>query len=304
MKVCQNCNSPQSDKAIFCDQCGIKFDENRPEYEILNGTLIKYNGENTFAYIPKEVTRIGNYAFASNKKIEKVIIPEGVEHLMEGAFIGCDNLKEVSLPSTLKIIDSNAFWGCSMQNIDLPEGLTHINGQAFYKCLSLTEIKIPKSVYRIEREAFAKCDALESVYFNAELVKKTYDKSDIFADSGIKNGIKVVIGKDVKEVPSYIFAKSRPLYPKGDETPSSIVKVEFEQGSKCKVIREGAFYNCKNLNSLDLPNGLREIHAFAFYHCEKIKITFPETIKSIKESAFCDCTLIDAPKDLPITDWK
>ena len=305
MLICQECQSEQAENAKFCNQCGVKLTGLRPEFEIKNGTLMKYQGKSEQVIIPDTVSRIGAYAFSGNEVLKDVTVPNGVNHIMEGAFAGCINLQNVTLPDTLAIIDTCAFSRCeSLEKIELPNSLTHINGMAFWKCKCLKEIKIPVNVSRIEREAFRECASLEYVYFNAGLVRKTHDESDIFKDSGGEKGIKVVIGKDVRELPSYIFAKSLPMFPNGDEAPSNIVSVEFEKRSKCKVIREGAFKNCKKLMSIDLPEGLREIHAFAFYHCERIKIAFPESIKSIKESAFCDCTLIDAPKNLPITDWS
>ena len=99
-----------------------------------------------------------------------------------------------------------------------------------------------------------------------------------------------------------MFNVDVPIYKKMEENPSNIVSVEFEQGSICKVIREGAFKNCPKIKEITLPEGLREIHDLVFYKCIALKINFPTSIKSIKSSAFLDCHLYSPPKNLPLVD--
>lgn len=49
-----------------------------------------------------------------------------------------------------------------------------------------------------------------------------------------------------------------------------------------------AFYNCKSLTSVVLPDSITDIGDGAFGYCEKLEITIPHSVKSIGKDAF-DC---------------
>ena len=55
-------------------------------------------------------------------------------------------------------------------------------------------------------------------------------------------------------------------------------------------IGENAFFSCKSLTSITLPNSVKRIKMGAFMSCESLlKITLPESIKSIEGYAFYRC---------------
>ena len=57
-----------------------------------------------------------------------------------------------------------------------------------------------------------------------------------------------------------------------------------------REIRGGAFQNCNNLRSINLPNGITEIHGSTFEGCESLEsIVIPEGVTRIGGSAFRDC---------------
>lgn len=57
-----------------------------------------------------------------------------------------------------------------------------------------------------------------------------------------------------------------------------------------KQIGIQAFFNCKRLTHVFLPQGLEIINMFAFENCFKLTtITIPPTVKSINFKAFCNC---------------
>ena len=68
-----------------------------------------------------------------------------------------------------------------------------------------------------------------------------------------------------------------------------------------KIDRE-AFYNCKFLNSIEIPDSVISIGTQAFYNCESLtSIKIGNSVTSIGEQAFCDCTSlrrIEIPKSL------
>ena len=64
-------------------------------------------------------------------------------------------------------------------------------------------------------------------------------------------------------------------------------------------IGEKAFYNCKNLTSVNLPEGLTSIKRYTFCGCNVLtSINLPDSITSISNEAFSACTSL-ASIDLP-----
>ena len=58
-----------------------------------------------------------------------------------------------------------------------------------------------------------------------------------------------------------------------------------------------AFYGCKSLTSITIPNRVTSIGKFAFCKCESLtSITIPDSVTSIGERAFEDCTSLTSIK--------
>lgn len=116
------------------------------DYYIKDNTIVltKYNGSDEVIVVPSEidgkaVVQIEG-TFCNNKKIEKVILPEGISIVGEKAFYGCSNLNSVMLPDSVEIIENYAFAYCGLQEIVLPINTHYINEGAFLGCGNLTAI--------------------------------------------------------------------------------------------------------------------------------------------------------------------
>jgi hypothetical protein len=110
-------------------------------------TLSRYIGPAGDVTIPTTiagytVTSIGEYAFTEyGDSITRVVVPNTVTRIEEGAFAGCT----------------------ALTSIVIPDSVTWIGDYAFADCLSLTEVTIPDSVTSIGQEAFSGCDGLIKV---------------------------------------------------------------------------------------------------------------------------------------------
>jgi hypothetical protein len=110
-------------------------------------TLSRYIGPAGDVTIPTTiagypVTSIGAYAFTEyGNSISRIVIPNTVTRIEEGAFAGCT----------------------ALTSIVIPDSVTWIGDYAFADCLSLTEVTIPDSVTSIGQEAFSGCDGLIKV---------------------------------------------------------------------------------------------------------------------------------------------
>lgn len=96
------------------------------EFEIKNGKcgLKKYLGDqrivNKIEQREKEIEYIASYAFAENRNIEEVILPDSILQIGRHAFYNCRNLKKLSVPARIKDIEDGAFKNCErLKEIEL-----------------------------------------------------------------------------------------------------------------------------------------------------------------------------------------
>jgi len=108
------------------------LDSLKDEFVVVNGYLIKYNGNDKTVKIPEGVTNIASDVFSNNNRIEKVIFSKDVENVWANAFAQCENLKEVELNEGLKMINLAAFWQCNnVKKVKLPASLEILGAENF-----------------------------------------------------------------------------------------------------------------------------------------------------------------------------
>ena len=134
--------------------CSIVVDEGNSCYDSRNNcnAIIETNSNTlvvgcSTTIIPKNVVKIGNYAFAGSS-INEIIIPEGI-----------------------KEIGNNAFEACDIKQLKLPNGVVKIGSSAFVYCKNLFSITIPNSVELIDNDppnsfldVFSSCNSLKFIY--------------------------------------------------------------------------------------------------------------------------------------------
>lgn len=144
-----------------------------------------YSGKNVI--LPKNIKFLEENAF-ENSYIEEIKIPENVEKIGFGCFLGSNHLKKVVICSknyvgnqafcnctNLQSVDfqsnkitsigNKAFLNCkNLKNVKLPNGILCLNDSLFENCEKLETLEIPKSVKIIKKEVFKNCKSLETVY--------------------------------------------------------------------------------------------------------------------------------------------
>ena len=97
-------------------------------------------------------------------RMKKVVLPEGVQWIGQGAFMGNNKLETVVLPSSLTAIYQQAFQNCSkITRIVLPDGMTAVSSSCFAGCTSLARVHLPKGATTIGDNAFSGCAAFSIV---------------------------------------------------------------------------------------------------------------------------------------------
>ena len=209
--------------------------------------------------IGTNVTGLPNYIFSpidssSDAPITTVNFAEGSQCTSIGsyAFSRCSNLTSIIIPDSVTSIGSSAFFSCSsLASIIIPDSVTSIGSSAFFSCSSLASITIPDSVTSIGSSAFYECTYLTEINYNATNVNDL--TSSAFSGAG-QNGT-VYIGANVTKLPNYIFGES------------NITTANFAEGSECTSIGSYAFYGCRSLTSITIPNSVTNIGSSAFNSC-------------------------------------
>lgn len=286
------------------------------EYEI-DGTgecaIMRYTGDATELVIPNviegaQVTRIRAEAFRECDSLQIIDLPDSVTYIYESAFRECSALQTINLPDSVTYVSNHAFQNCStLQTIDLPDGVTSIGYGVFFNCSSLKTIDLPDGVTTISGHAFGGCSALQSIElpdsvtsiddnafvncgddFTLIVPENTYaeeyaKQSGLFyqiVDAFEAMGLKCEIDKNGECVITNYTGDTTELV-----IPNAI------EGVKVASIDDGAFSDCRSLQTIKLPDNVTSIGSAAFSGCSSLQtVELPNRITFIDDNAFANCS--------------
>ncbi len=213
--------------------------------------------------------------------MEKAVIEEGVTSICHSAFSpvnaenDCNFLeKGIKLPSTLRSIGDEAFAHSGLQEMVIPAGLEEMGSGVFKDCSFITTVNFPDHLTRIEKETFADCRGLEKLTIPSSV---TYIGEGAFAYCDALQT--VTLPDSVKEMGKRVFRRC-----------DSLQTVKWGGAEK---IPPETFYDCRELKTVELPEGLLEIQDNAFRYCGKLeKPAVPGSVRSIGKGAFSYCVSI------------
>lgn len=178
------------------------------DFNIQNGTLIRYEGKASEVVIPEGVKVIDGHAFGEETKrtIEKVVIPEGVEVIQggwfSGAFRDCEKLHTIVFPDSLVSANWLCFegtpWlaaqkeeqvyaglvflryqepedavGGELREVIVRDGTKTIGEYAFGQTRSRLRVVLPKGLQKLDN-AFTSSDHVEELVFQDRLEATEY----------------------------------------------------------------------------------------------------------------------------------
>lgn len=205
----------------------------------------------------KDSTRLIKYP--ENRNGSSYEVPNTVNTIDTNAFISCKNLQTIVIADSVEKIGDSAFYGSKLKTINLGGGITNISNKPFYGALNLTNINVITENDKYESE--------NGVLFNkGKTILIKYPP--------------VIINGEVYEIPNTVV----------EIGPQSFYRSQIKNviiPSSVKKIGSESFFQCGNLEELNLPEGLERIEWRALYACHKIKtIVVPSSVTFIGGEAF------------------
>ena len=135
--------------------------------------------------------------------------------------------------------------------VTLPTAVEEIGDYAFFYCRNLSMINLPDSVRTVGRNPFAACENLSVI-----------EISDHHPYLSLQDGV-------LYSLPDQRLIAYSMLRPKGP----------YDVAEGTKIIGASAFYICKTLTGLTLPESVTSIGKQAFFQCSQMKsINLPEGV--------------------------
>lgn len=201
-------------------------------------------------------------ADSSSNFLHKLILPEGVKTINEGAF-HCSFIDNLLIPSTVTTVGQYAFANSHIQKLDLPDNMTEIGdyngsyGGAFDSMYWLKSLKLPKNLTYIPERAFYCCYHLEDVVLPVEL-KRVYEH----AFNGC-NKMKLQSFPDkLTYIDDYAFANN---YNLGKDVESLVIP------ESVTFIGDYAFMNCTGLEAITIPVSIWTMPSGILQGCTNLK---------------------------------
>lgn len=262
---------------------------------------------------------LGRYARVSESMFENSAIASTASRPLEiysdtipdKAFYNCQRLQAVILCSNVTYLGDEAFSNSGLSGISFDGDCEYFGAQAFANCLSLRSITLPSCDIVMDDGVFIN-SALNTVRFkrNTNIVSTgvsvfagienltfeqgssqyLYENGILYADNSRSKIVFVspsavlgdyVLPDSVEEIGDSAFSGNR-----------SLTSVSAGANSQLRYVGYGAFANCANLTTVNLPsNNDLVIDSLAFYNSTKLNYVNLQGVSEIGDYAFYQTAL-------------
>ena len=276
----------------------INISSSNSTYKSVDGIIYSDKGK-TLLYCP--LTKIGS-----------VTVPDGVQAIAPGAFVGCSLVDEIVISKSVSYIGECAFYntkissvtfkkndnyntgvtigeyafrGCtSLSTLNLEDGnlIKTISEGAFMGCTSISEITLPASLKTIGKDAFRNCTGIQSIVFAKNGVELTFEENAFYGCTGLRS---IELPDYVSEIPS-VFAGCVNISEiiVSDDNPyfNSIDGVLYNEAGT-----ELIFFPRGKTGTYTVPEGVKIIGDGVFNSVTGLtRLELPSSLESIGDEAF------------------
>lgn len=219
-------------------------------------------GQSAFCYVPLKALKldrkveIGAGAF-SNTPITEIEMATPCDSILGETFSNCPNLTKITIGEGLKYIGYNAFSNSPVKEANLPSTLRDISSNAFrgYSsyCPFINDIQPENHIRYVGKVAYLCVDKNLEEY---TIKEGTVTLADNLFENWLGNATTFHIPASVEQIGNRAFAYTQ-------------IKALPEMPGVKRIGGE-AFYGCKNLKKLTIPETVEYIGGGAFYGCSNI----------------------------------
>ena len=238
--------------------------------------------------LPEGLTSICNGAFSKFALMTECTVPDGVTKIGSAAFSGCSALKHMFLPNSVDTIGASAFNECkAMDSLDCGKGVKYIGQQAFFSCKNLKYLRWSECLEYIGRLALDGMNENNGSYYSAindTLFFPATLRSNEQLTWATMNKLQAIVWNVRKLDTQSTTGYGHILY-----NPYTSYK-EIIFGPDVEEIPDYFMVNQKAITKILLPEGTRKIGNNAFSGCAKVEeIVLPSTLEAIDPLAFQGC---------------
>ncbi|MCR5314304.1 MAG: leucine-rich repeat domain-containing protein, partial [Bacteroidaceae bacterium] len=234
-----------------------------------------------------------------------VDMPENISTIGEGAFADCVRLKEITLPYSLTEIGDFAFSGCaSATTINIQCKGTSIGGHCFDGCFSVTDVYCTTGIIPdADVTAFSNINPDAVLHVPADAIEE-YRCTAPWCD------FKHIVAIGQEEETDYISSIQYVFYP--EDHTATVVNVVVQNTDRIVIpgtvqIEDKAYqvttiegylcYRNQDLKHIEIEEGVIEIQNSVFSECRNLEsVVIPNSVEYIGDHAFSYCPYLRSVK--------
>lgn len=219
------------------------YDDYLPNHAFDHMTYLRH------VILPVNLKRIGTFAFEGVELMSTLLLPEGLTHIYDCAFIG--TIGSIEMPYSIEYLGDHVFGSQTTGVLRLTDNMKHIGNRAFMDSKMTGTFYLPSKLEYLGEEAFGS-----------------------FGDNLLGD---IVIPSTITEIPDNAF--------RGMGFANGTNLIMHDGITKIGI---NAFGGVRIKNSIEWPKSLLVIEKEAFSHCSMIikEFVYPENLRKLATEAF------------------